>query len=68
MKPIPDRFKKSNTDEKGLPLRIDLGGVRDESKPYARAKFKLIYVPGKGATFVRTDTEVKTLQPSDFCL
>lgn len=67
MKPIPDLFRKSNNDEKGLPLRIDVGGVRDERKPYARAAFKLIYVPGEGVVFVRSDAKVKTLQPADFC-
>ena len=59
-------LKASNTDKDGKPIRLDLGGVRDISKPYAKARFKLIYDPIKGVLFVDPRTKVRTLQPSDF--
>lgn len=64
-KPNP-RFRASNSDEKGLPIRLDAGGVRDISRPYANAKFKLIYDPKQGVIFVSPNTKVKTIQPRDF--
>ena len=57
MKPIPSHFKKSNSDDKGLPLRLGVGGVRDESKPYQRVRWKTIYVYPDGVQIVPADEE-----------
>lgn len=62
----PKGMVKSNSDEKNLPLRLDLGGIRRMDEPYARPQWKLIYLPGQGAVFVPACTKVRARQPSDF--
>ena len=59
-------LRASNTDKDGKPLRLDVGGTRDISKPYAKPKFKLVYDPVNGIQFVSPSMKVRTIQPSDY--
>ncbi|MGC3960486.1 MAG: hypothetical protein QM813_21920 [Verrucomicrobiota bacterium] len=59
-------LKASNTDADGKPLRLDLGGTRDISKPYAKPRWRLAYIEGIGAVFVPAGAEIKAKHPSDF--
>ena len=59
-------MKASNTDERGLPLRLDIGGTRRTDKPYAKPVWRLAYIEGIGAVFIPADVEVQAKKPSDF--
>jgi hypothetical protein len=49
----PDHLKGSTVDEKGLPLRMNIGGERRLDRPYEAAKkFKLAWNRFQGVVIV----------------